>query len=246
MQLNTAISKLTIYAIKHPEQEEECLNLIDLLSENFIITTKNNEPFIISNTVDDAVKNLFYKASLVYFDAPSLNNNIQQELKKSISPTILNQLGELISLIQNSTKNMEKFYKVFELGIEEKLEIDFSDYKKASFPFAKKIAYYNNYLCQEYKTFPFMRVAQFYLKNTLALKNLTDIEEIKSFKAPLSKDLTIYDNFKKINKEVKFFDENNLSPLEKTTQYAKNIIKQKNNYIYENEYNTWGSMLFNN
>ena len=97
MQLNTAISKLTIYAIQYPEQEKECLKLIDLLSENFVITTYD-ETQIAPTTLDDAVKNLFYKASFIVFEASNLRFNIKRELQNSISSATLKQLSELIYL----------------------------------------------------------------------------------------------------------------------------------------------------
>ncbi len=245
MQLNTAISKLTIYAIRHPEQEQDCLKLIDLLSENFTITTYNKTQ-IASTTLDDAVKNLFYKASFIFFKASNLRFNIKRELQNSISSTTLKQLSELIYLYNESTVNMGKFFTLFDLGVEEKLGVDFSEFKKAAFPFSKNVAYLNTQIRDELKTFPFMRVAQYYLKDAIMLKNITDMEKIKNFNEYLSQNLQVYKDFKKINDEVKFFDEDNLKPLEKTSQYANDILQLKTKDLYCNECDPWKSMHFRN
>ena len=245
MQLNTAISKLTIYAIRHPEQEKECLKLIDLLSENFVVTTYDKTQ-ITSTTLNDAVKNLFYKASFIVFEAPNLRFNIKRELQNSISSATLKQLSELIYLYNESTVNMEKFFTLFDLGIEEKLGVDFSEFKKAAFPFSKNVEYLNTQIRDELNTFPFMRVAQYYLKDAITLKNITDMEKIKNFNEYLSQNLQVYNDFKKINDEVKFFDENNLKPLEKTSQYANDILQLKTKDLYCNECDPWESMHFRN
>ncbi len=243
MQFYTAISKLTILATRSQTDENACLKIIDILSK-YSINIEPNGRQIQFNTVENVLKNLVSK---VYENNQKIMNigyNVDGEFNKYLkySPDILTSLAQLEILLAENKTYKKDFQDLFSNGIEAKLNLDLQDLNAFAQDIFERSEKLDEFERIRLENFPFMRVAQEYIKQAVSLNKTTDIDEISNSLYQIKPDLLAYKNFIKVNEKYKIFNEKSLSPLHKATDFANSIKTKKENEL--KAYHSWDSMLF--
>ena len=253
MYFHTAISKLTLYAYKNPSKEAECLELIDLLSKysTYNLGDGNYGERGSIQTFLDALKNISgdifinnSKNLSALYRLSDLERNNQIYTTQS-----LKTLTEIIKLDSHNKELIADLYRIFELGVEEKLEYDLSNYVAAVSETLERAQNFSKFITEnKLKSFPFMRIAQNIIKDAVELKKINDPKIVESKLPNFRESLYPYYDFAKVNDKLQYFNEAQLSPLVKAINFGKQTAEARQLFVDIElyDYDPWASMLFSN
>ena len=250
MYFHTAISKLTLYAYKNPDKEAECLELIELLSK-YSIDYIDKQQYC-AKTLEDNLKNIsgniFINNSKMFNTMFRFRLTNFENLSTNITPQALDYIADIISLDNKNKELVADFKRIFELGIEEKLDYDLSKYLAIikTEKMLERTSRLSKIADEELNIFPFIRVAQSLVKEALTLKEISDAKQVERALPDFKKSIKCFTNFKKVNDELKYFDESKLTALDKAVTFGEQTAKDRQLYVDMELYNydPLGSMLF--
>ena len=248
MKSLTAVSKLTIYAQTHPQEADDCFALIDIITENIAEQSeKYNAVEHFNVEFEDVLKTIFFKIFTTNEGLFDSIYKIHTAQKSKYDVTLLNTIAKASILIRQNQYNIKMLESFFDLNIEQKLDYDLSKFYKTKDELAERATNLCNFSQELLQKFPFIKIAQHYIKDALELQAENDAKKNENKLPEVREKLVIYKNFKKVNDNIKYFSDEQIASLDKAASYTDKIADKRNLYVQMElyDYDPWASMCFN-
>ena len=246
MKSLTAISKLTIYAQTHPQTANDCFTLIDIITENITIRNEKYDFNEFNVDFEDVIKTIFSKIFLANQELLDSVHKIYTAKKSNYDIILLNTISKTSKLIKENTHNIEMLKTLFDLQIEQKLDYDLSKFYEIKDNHIERATNLGNFTQELLQSFPFIKIAQHYIKYALELQEEQDAKKIENKLPDVREKLAIYKKFKEINDDIGYFSDEQTISLNKAVSYTKKIVDKRNLYVQMElyDYDPWESMHF--
>ena len=135
---------------------------------------------------------------------------------------------------------------LFDLQIEQKLDYDLSKFYEIKDNHIERATNLRNFAQELLQSFPFIKIAQHYIKDALELQEEKDAKKIENKLPDVREKLAIYKKFKEINDDIGNFSDEQIVSLNKAVSYTKKIVDKRNLYVQMElyDYDPWESMHF--